>query len=125
MNEQFDNLPDGQQAATVSADTVKAAGTKTRPKNKRSAAKKPTNKSSLPKSEENNRFLVRLPSQLHQQIKQISKRNKRSMNAEIVLLLQSYLFEQGLTDDSLESSLKRELSSLDESKRKALLALLE
>lgn len=76
------------------------------------------------KTTENNRFVVRLPADLHQQIKMISKRNNRSMNAEIVLLLQNYLFEQRLSDDSLEASLKRELSVLDDAKRQALLALL-
>lgn len=74
---------------------------------------------------EENRFVMRLPAGLHKKIKRISKRNKRSMNAEIVLLLQSHLLEHGLLDDSPKASLKRKLAGLDDTKRKALLQLLD
>lgn len=72
-----------------------------------------------------NRFVVRLPAGLHKKIKRISKRNNRSMNAEIVLLLQSHLLEQGLLGYSPKASLKRKLAGLDDAKRKALLQLLD
>jgi hypothetical protein len=92
------------------------------PQGKAKAASSPATKDN---ANTENRFVVRLPAGLHRKIKRISQRNKRSMNAEIVLLLQSYLLKEGLLDDSPKASLKRKLAELDEPKRQALLQLLE
>lgn len=96
--------------------------TKDQSQGKAKAASSPATKDN---ANTENRFVVRLPTGLHKKIKRISQRNKRSMNAEIVLLLQSYLLEEGLLDDSPKASLKRKLAGLDGAKLKALMQLVE
>ncbi|MES3006424.1 MAG: Arc family DNA-binding protein [Pseudomonadota bacterium] len=75
------------------------------------------------------KFVVRLPANLRKKILQISRRHRRSMNSEIILLLGHYFEEQGLADgeqkEPLDSKLSRKLRTMPAEKLEALLALLD
>lgn len=75
------------------------------------------------------KFVVRLPANLRKKILQISRRHRRSMNSEIILLLGRYLEEQGFVagehKEPLDSKLSRKLRTLPAEKLQALLALLD
>ncbi|MDO9318749.1 MAG: Arc family DNA-binding protein [Gammaproteobacteria bacterium] len=75
------------------------------------------------------KFVVRLPANLRKKMMQISRRHRRSMNSEIILLLGHYLEEQGFMagehKEPLDSKLSRKLRSMPVEKLEALLALLD
>ena len=75
------------------------------------------------------KFVVRLPMSLRKKILQISRRHRRSMNSEIILLLGQYLQAQGFAagehNEPLDSKLSRKLRTLPVEKLHALLALLD
>jgi hypothetical protein len=75
------------------------------------------------------KFVVRLPVNLRKKLLQISRRHRRSMNSEIILLLGRYLEEQGYMagehKEPLDSKLSRKLRTLPAEKLQALLALLD
>ncbi len=75
------------------------------------------------------KFVVRLPMSLRKKILQISRRHRRSMNSEIIVLLGQYLEEQGFAageqKEPLDSKLSRKLRTLPAEKLHALLALLD
>ena len=85
------------------------------------------------------KFVIRLPSGLRDQIKQLSEQNRRSMNSEIIMVLESYIRNQLLAqmaethDDNTgfvpgankkEEVLKTMLESLPVEKQDALFQLL-
>lgn len=78
---------------------------------------------------QSDKFVVRLPANLRKKILQISRRHRRSMNSEIILLLGRYLEEQGFVagehKEPLDSKLSRKLRTLPAEKLQALLALLD
>jgi hypothetical protein len=75
------------------------------------------------------KFVVRLPVNLRKKLLLISRRHRRSMNSEIILLLGRYLEEQGYMagehKEPLDSKLSRKLLTLPAEKLQALLALLD
>ena len=84
------------------------------------------------------KFVIRLPMGLRDQIRQLSENNRRSMNSEIIMVLENYIREQTLAqmaeasgDDRIqpetmrtESELERRLQNLPHDKKAALLQLL-
>ena len=84
------------------------------------------------------KFVIRLPNGLRDQIRQLSEQNRRSMNSEIIMVLESHIRQQFM--DSLaganpdgdfapgerktEAELNRMLESLPAQKKEALLNLL-
>jgi len=85
------------------------------------------------------KFVIRLPMGLRDQIKQLSEHNRRSMNSEIIMVLESYIKQQlvqQMTDanedgnfqvglrQSTESDLGRVLENLPQEKKAALIELL-
>jgi len=84
------------------------------------------------------KFVIRLPSGLRDQIKQLSEQNRRSMNSEIIMVLETYIRQQFLdqmaethADSSFvpgarkkEEVLKTMLESLPAEKQDALFELL-
>ena len=91
------------------------------------------------------KFVIRLPKGLRKKIKHLSEQNRRSMNSEIIMVLEKHI-QQHLSDDSQEfslddsalefsaegggiqkmtdSELTRRLENLPEEKKQALLELL-
>ena len=84
------------------------------------------------------KFVIRLPSGLRQQIRQLSEQNRRSMNAEIILVLENHIRQQFVEQMTLmqgeegfspgqrhtEAELNRMLDNLPAEKKEALLELL-
>lgn len=90
------------------------------------------------------RFVIRLPNGLRDQIRALSEQNRRSMNSEIIMVLENHIRQKfvrqmqdanpGLTpgsdrDDSqprhaVENELTRRLEALPPEKKEALLELL-
>ena len=84
------------------------------------------------------KFVIRLPSGLRDQIKSLSEQNRRSMNSEIIMVLENHIrqrlmqefadanpegsFKPG--DRNMESELNRRLENLSAEKKEALLELL-
>lgn len=84
------------------------------------------------------KFVIRLPNGLRDQIRQLSEQNRRSMNSEIIMVLESHIRQQFM--DSIananpdsdfapgqrktEAELNRMLESLPAQKKEALLNLL-
>lgn len=78
------------------------------------------------------KFVVRMPADLLEKLKHVSRHHKRSMNTEINLLLGRYIEQvkgesrPGVDEHlKLDSQLLRKLSALPEQKIKALLDLLD
>jgi len=90
------------------------------------------------------KFVIRLPQGLRNKIKNLSEQSRRSMNSEIIMVLENHI-QQNLMDDSVEAvsgetlqqytehkdservadeELTRRLENLPEDKKKALLELL-
>lgn len=89
------------------------------------------------------KFVIRLPKGLRKKIKHLSEQNRRSMNSEIIMVLEKHI-QQYLADDNHEfsaaaeeftpehnggqkltdSELTRRLENLPEEKKQALLELL-
>ena len=89
------------------------------------------------------KFVIRLPNGLRTQIKELSENNRRSMNSEIIMVLEKHI-QQNHSDDFLadfadehirvddadgneevkESELNKRLESLTAEKKEALLELL-
>ncbi len=85
------------------------------------------------------KFVIRLPLGLRDQIKQLSEHNRRSMNSEIIMVLESYIKQQlvqQMTDanedgnfqvglrQTTETDLGRVLENLPQEKKAALIELL-
>ncbi|HTQ99812.1 MAG TPA: Arc family DNA-binding protein [Candidatus Acidoferrum sp.] len=84
------------------------------------------------------KFVIRLPLGLRDQIRQLSETNRRSMNSEIIMVLESHIRQQLLqqmaeasgddriqpVQDRTESELERRLQNLPHDKKAALLQLL-
>jgi hypothetical protein len=83
------------------------------------------------------KFVVRLPAGLREQIKQLSDQNHRSMNCEIVTVLESYIRQQfveqmieinsdnpSIQPQVTDIELQRRLETLPKAKKAALLELL-
>lgn len=84
------------------------------------------------------KFVIRLPSGLRQRIRQLSEQNRRSMNAEIILVLEKHIRQKFVDqmaeanpdgsftpgDRHTEEELNRMLESLPAEKKEALLELL-
>lgn len=79
------------------------------------------------------KFVIRLPQGLRDQIREISEHNRRSMNSEIIMVLEQYIQQQASVDDisfyeeapqSADSELSKRLESLSPDKESALLSLL-
>jgi hypothetical protein len=83
------------------------------------------------------KFVIRLPAGLRDQIKQISEQNRRSMNSEILMMIEGHLHSQlqnemiaANPDDGFapgkraEEDLKGMLEALPADKKEALLKLL-
>lgn len=85
------------------------------------------------------KFVIRLPNGLRDQIRQLSEQNRRSMNSEIIMVLENHIRQQFM--DSMasanpeggdfvpgqrktEAELNRMLESLPAQKKEALLNLL-
>lgn len=49
-----------------------------------------------PVGKQEDRFVLRLPREYHEQLAVISRRNRRSMNAEITLLLEQFVEERAM-----------------------------
>lgn len=91
-----------------------------------------------PLAAEKNKFILRLPCEYHAHLSEISRKNRRSMNSEITLLLEQHLSElvaRGLKSTADTFGLKPALAkpahqviekfqALSLEKKKALLALL-
>src|SRR5690606_1402560 len=103
-------------------------------------AKSPSTAGRRPASKQEDRFVLRLPREYHEQLAVISRRNRRSMNAEITLLLEQFVAEKALSaPDRIGLDPEACSGALDESamkviekfkrcsleKQKALLDLLE
>lgn len=96
------------------------------------------NSSPSPKPKPQDRFVLRLPKECHKQLVVISRRNRRSMNAEITLLLEKYVEADGINEsmngfalesddhplDSAAMALIDKFKDLSIEKQKALLELL-
>lgn len=65
---------------------------------------------------ESDKFMLRLPDGMRDQIKAAAERNKRSMNAEIVIALDDWLHQ--LERLAAEAPFQREMSELAEQDRK-------
>lgn len=102
--------------------------------------KPPSSAGRRPASKQEDRFVLRLPRQYHEQLAVISRRNRRSMNAEITLLLEQFVEETALTaperigldptacQDVLDESTMKVIEKFQRfslEKQKALLDLLE
>jgi predicted DNA-binding protein len=79
-----------------------------------------------------NRFVLRVPAELLQGLEKISRKNKRSMNAEILSMIDHHIQEhENYVDDGaaghlhLDAVFLERLQSMPTQKIKALLALLE
>jgi len=84
------------------------------------------------------KFVIRLPMGLRDQIKQLSEHNRRSMNSEIIMVLESYIKQQLVTQMTeinedgnfqvglrqTETDLGRVLENLPKEKKAALIELL-
>lgn len=84
------------------------------------------------------KFVIRLPNGLRDQIRQLSEQNRRSMNSEIIMVLENHIRQQFMAQmaeanpDSdfapgqrkTEVELHRKLESLPPGKKEALLELL-
>ena len=84
------------------------------------------------------KFVIRLPMGLRDQIKQLSEHNRRSMNSEIIMVLESYIKQQLVTQMTeinedgnfqvglrqTETDLGRVLENLPQEKKAALIELL-
>lgn len=84
------------------------------------------------------KFVIRLPNGLRDQIRTLSEQNRRSMNSEIIMVLENHIRQQMLDqmseanpDSSFkpgdrvnESELTRRLENLPAEKKEALLELL-
>jgi hypothetical protein len=84
------------------------------------------------------KFVIRLPNGLRDQIRQLSEQNRRSMNSEIIMVLESHIRQQfmdsmaGANPDGdfapgqrkTEAELNKMLESLPAQKKEALLELL-
>lgn len=57
-------------------------------------------------SQQDYKFVLRLPKGYHEQLAAISRRNRRSMNSEITLLLEQFVASGGV-DSSVDSSVDR------------------
>jgi len=103
-------------------------------------AKSPSPAGRRPASKQEDRFVLRLPREYHEQLAVVSRRNRRSMNAEITLLLEQFVEEKtltapdrvGLDPDTCHGALDESAMKVIEKfkrfsleKQKALLDLLE
>jgi hypothetical protein len=84
------------------------------------------------------KFVIRLPNGLRDRIRQLSEQNRRSMNSEIIMVLESHIrqqFMQHMADANpegdfapgqrkTEAELNKMLESLPAQKKEALLELL-
>ena len=84
------------------------------------------------------KFVIRLPNGLRDQIRQLSEQNRRSMNSEIIMVLESHIRQQFMDNlasanpegdfapgqRKTEAELNRMLESLPAQKKEALLELL-
>ena len=82
------------------------------------------------------KFVIRLPHGLRDQIKEISELNRRSMNSEIIMVLEQYIQDQGQIEhpdldlanikpvEETQTELNRKLEALTPDKKNALLSLL-
>ena len=84
------------------------------------------------------KFVIRLPNGLRDQIKQLSEQNRRSMNSEIIMVLENHIRQQFMEQMAAanpdgtfnpghrhtEEELNRMLGSLAPEKKEALLELL-
>lgn len=89
------------------------------------------------------KFVIRLPKGLRNKIKHLSEKNRRSMNSEIIMVLEKHIQQNmmhaGVIEETLEmlaaadagdthstadSELTRKLENLPEEKKQALLELL-
>jgi len=83
------------------------------------------------------KFVIRLPSGLRDRIRQLSEQNRRSMNSEIIMVLESHLRQQFMDNMAnanpdgdfapgrkTEAELNKMLESLPAQKKEALLELL-
>jgi len=64
-------------------------------------------------SKPQDRFVLRLPKECHEQLALISRRNRRSMNAEITLLLEKYVEADGFNESAGNLGLSPEDIRLD------------
>lgn len=93
-----------------------------------------------PAGKQEDRFVLRLPREYHEQLAVISRRNRRSMNAQITLLLEQFVEETALTaadrvgldpddcNNALDESAMKVIEKFKRfslEKQKALLDLLE
>ena len=81
------------------------------------------------------KFVIRLPSGLRSKIKELSEQNRRSMNAEIIMVLEKHI-QQSMTSKELndllecdhaeltDRQLSEKLDALPPGKKEALLELL-
>ena len=84
------------------------------------------------------KFVIRLPTGLREQIRSLSSENRRSMNAEIIMVLENHIRETSMQqmeeanpdsnfkpgDRNTENELTRKLERLPAEKKEALLELL-
>jgi hypothetical protein len=84
------------------------------------------------------KFVIRLPNGLRDQIRQLSEQNRRSMNSEIIMVLENHIRQQVMEhlaeanqdgdfapgQRKTEAELNRMLESLPAQKKEALLELL-
>lgn len=84
------------------------------------------------------KFVIRLPNGLRDRIRQLSEQNRRSMNSEIIMVLESHIRQQFMDNIAeanpdgdfapgqrkTEAELNRMLESLPAQKKEALLELL-
>jgi hypothetical protein len=84
------------------------------------------------------KFVIRLPSGLRDQIRQLSEQNRRSMNSEIIMVLENHIRQKFMDQMAAvnpegtfapgqrrtEADLNRMLESLPPGKKEALLELL-
>lgn len=84
------------------------------------------------------KFVIRLPNGLRDQIRSLSEQNRRSMNSEIIMVLENHIRQQFMEqmeaanpdghfkpgDRNMELELTRRLENLPPEKKEALLELL-
>lgn len=84
------------------------------------------------------KFVIRLPNGLRDKIRQLSEQNRRSMNSEIIMVLEKHIqqclinegldglqeFSPGEEGSDLSDKLSEKLESLPPEKKEALLELL-
>ena len=83
------------------------------------------------------KFVIRLPNGLRSQIRELSEQNRRSMNSEIIMVLENHIrqnnheemasvneFTTGLDYKATDEELNKRLDSLPAEKKEALLELL-